>query len=296
MVKHPLIVVLGLLTGVAVGATGALMLADSADEPTSAAGSVADYKQELDALAKNDEIDPERLVQIVDSLARLIDEEIAERDALAEQIVRLEAEVAQLRAAFISDNSGSSGFTGPGVVTDSPPQPEPVRETREDRLLAAGFPPARVEEIERVAASSVMERVELDDRARREGWVDTERYVEAVQDLPNPASTVRDYLGDADYDRYLYANGSPNRVGIQSVIGTSPAEAAGLQAGDTIVSYGGQRVFTTEQLLELRSSGESGQPVAVEVMRNGQIVQVSMPRGPIGITTMPSRRDPDRGS
>src|SRR5438093_839513 len=64
-------------------------------------------------------------------------------------------------------------------------------------------------------------------------------------------SELRSDLTDADYDRYLYASGRSNRAGIAAVIGSSPGESARFRPGETLVRYGGKRVFSVEELLEL---------------------------------------------
>jgi S1-C subfamily serine protease len=137
-----------------------------------------------------------------------------------------------------------------------------------------------------------MGQIELDDRARREGWVNTPRYVQESQDLSTGAAVIRNALGDELYDRYLFASGLPNRIAVGSVIETSPAEKAGFLRGDVVVRYGGEKVYSTQQLVNLRSSGEGGEPVTVEILRNGQLLQLTMPRGPMGMSTGPTLVDP----
>jgi S1-C subfamily serine protease len=99
-------------------------------------------------------------------------------------------------------------------------------------------------------------------------------------------------LGDAAYDRYLYASGQPNRIAVTSVIQTSPAETAGLRPGDILLQYGGERIYSAQQLTSLRSSGARGAPVTVDIIRDGQPLRITMPRGPMGIQTELSLVDP----
>jgi len=102
--------------------------------------------------------------------------------------------------------------------------------------------------------------------------------------LPSVGQTLRTELGDGDYERYRDALGLPAAIGIGSVLASSPAERAGLQSGDEIVSYGGQRVFDMDELNGLTIEGQPGETVAVDVLRDGQPIQLYLPRGPIGIT------------
>ena len=62
------------------------------------------------------------------------------------------------------------------------------------------------------------------------------------------------------------------------------AQAAGLQTGDEVIAYAGERVFNISDLNQLILEGAPGQTVVVDVLRDGQQIQVYVPRGPIGIT------------
>ena len=50
----------------------------------------------------------------------------------------------------------------------------------------------------------------------------------------------------------------------------SPAEKAGLQGGDLIVKFDGQRIKTFDELKAIRDTKEEGDIVSVEVVRNGE--------------------------
>lgn len=67
------------------------------------------------------------------------------------------------------------------------------------------------------------------------------------------------------------------------VLASSPAERAGLQRGDEIFSYDGQRVFSVHDLNALTLAAASGDPVVVDVRRDGENIRVVLPRGPVGI-------------
>ena len=56
------------------------------------------------------------------------------------------------------------------------------------------------------------------------------------------------------------------------------------QPGDEIVAYDGKRVFDVGELNALTLEGTPGESVVVDVRRDGQNVQLVMPRGPLGIT------------
>jgi S1-C subfamily serine protease len=71
---------------------------------------------------------------------------------------------------------------------------------------------------------------------------------------------------------------------VRDVLATSPGARAGLKPGDQVVSFDGQRVFDMSDINRLVLEGQPGQVVAVDVIRDGQLVQLYVPRGPIGIT------------
>ena len=98
------------------------------------------------------------------------------------------------------------------------------------------------------------------------------------------SDTLRSELGDADYERYLEANNRSTSISVSSVIESSPAQSAGLMPGDEIIRYDGERVFSMTDLTRRTMVGEPGQTVLVDVMRNGNLMQIVMPRGPVGIT------------
>ena len=91
-------------------------------------------------------------------------------------------------------------------------------------------------------------------------------------------------MGDASYERYLDATGQSTSIGVQQVMAGSPGQAAGLQTGDEVIAYAGERVFNISDLNQLILEGAPGQTVVVDVLRDGQQIQVYVPRGPIGIT------------
>ncbi len=155
--------------------------------------------------------------------------------------------------------------------------PDAMRRRQVDRLVASGFSQDRAEWVERRTEELRMEALSA-------------RYEAAVQgralepgELPNTDAVLRTELGEADYERYLSALNRPTSVGVGRVLASSPAERAGLQPGDQILSYGGERVFSVSDLNALTLQGTPGQTVAVDVMRDGQTIQLYLPRGPVGI-------------
>jgi hypothetical protein len=289
MYRQALFLVLAVVAGVLIGALGVSTW--SGDAPTPGDSAEISAKSSIRRIRQDSsrEPDSEHLADVVESLAQVLDDEINERRVLTEQLEQMNSEVLDLKRnlrvrveeAFQADDSSRRQESG-----------DTVAQTTEERLAAAGFTPQQLESIQMLQAEAQMGQIELDDRARREGWINTPRYVQESQDLSTGATVIRNALGDELYDRYLFASGLPNRIAVGSIIETSPAQRAGFQSGDVVVRYGGEKVYSTQQLVNLRSSGERGEPVTVEILRNGQILQLTMPRGPMGVSTGPMIADP----
>lgn len=100
----------------------------------------------------------------------------------------------------------------------------------------------------------------------------------------SPQSILRGEMGDDAYARYLEVQGQPTAVQINQVLSGSPGNDAGLQPGDQLLSYDGQRLFDVGDLRRQTMRGEPGQDVIIEIERDGVRMQLTVPRGPIGIT------------
>jgi len=151
-------------------------------------------------------------------------------------------------------------------------------ERQVQRLIDAGFAPDRADFINQRTSELRMEALQAQYDAAREGESFNPRNALTTN------QTLRSELGDSDYERYLEAMGRPTSVGVRDVLSSSPAEQAGLQAGDQVIAYSGKRVFDMNELNRLTLDGVPGETVPVDVLRDGQQVQVYVPRGPIGIT------------
>ena len=224
-----------------------------------------------------------------------MNEQVLER--LAARVAALEARLAQLEAdgsESLSEIESSeetastdSDATGQGDVSRKPNRPW----FHDASLEKLGFAPGEVQRIRETWEYTVMEGLELEtDRLRNgeKGWW------AAVRDRDWIEAQARESLGDSGYDAMLYAGGSRNRVILSEVIGASPGAAAGIEPGDELISYDGQRVFHPRTLKQLTTSGEAGEIVEIGVRRAGQPVRIFMPRGPIGARIVAETRAPLR--
>jgi len=94
---------------------------------------------------------------------------------------------------------------------------------------------------------------------------------------------LRGYFDESEYGQYLEAYGRPTTVSVGAVIQSSPGQLAGLQAGDEIVRYDGERVFSYSDVNRAQLQGEPGESVVMDIVRDGTPMQIVLPRGPIGI-------------
>jgi hypothetical protein len=221
-------------------------------------------------------------------LTAALDAERGERAALAARVDELAAAldaVAQAGAATAQRPEPAAAATQPeSAVPAGPPRfrggfdPRgESQESRAERLVAAGFAPDRAEWIARRTAELRVAQMQAQYAAAREGKPFDPAAIQGGE------ATLRSELGDADYERYLTALNRPTSVAVREVLASSPGERAGLIAGDEVVAYDGKRVFDLRDLNVLTLEGSAGESVAVQVRRDGQLVNLTMPRGPIGI-------------
>ena len=212
-------------------------------------------------------------------LTELLTEEVSKRRQLERRLAALQDQVGQLETAIADRTSqlSSEQKTDNDGQTEAAKEPEKVSE---DRFLAAGFDPVSTAQLKKRASEIEMERLYLRHRARREGWLRTPEYYEAVREL---RQGMKEELGENAYDRFLFASERSNRLLVDSVMESSPAEQNGLQPGDIIFRYDGSRVFSYRDLRDATTRGEMGETVPVEIRRGGEVLEVDLPRGPLGV-------------
>ena len=96
--------------------------------------------------------------------------------------------------------------------------------------------------------------------------------------------STREALGDERFEEYLTALGRDTSVNTRAVTPGSAAAQAGIKAGDQIYSYDGSRVFQAGDVTRGTISGNPGENVIVEVVRDGAIVPLTIERGALGVS------------
>jgi len=277
MNKRVVVILIGLLAGFA---AAAIVL--TIREPEPVAISDGDAGEYFDQSAATEDR--------IRALEAAVAEERNARQLLEDELQILYLEIEQLRDVRSAD--GEEGEADEELILA---EREAFRRQRgdlsgEDRaamLIDAGFTPDRAAWILQRESELQMAAMQAQFDARRSGEP-MDRFDPAL----DPSAALRAEIGDAAYEQYLEANFRSTSVSVSSVLESSPGQRAGLQPGDEIVSYNGNRVFDVSDLNQQTMLGEPGESVVVDIMRDGMPMQVVMPRGPIGVSTgrFPGRR------
>jgi membrane-associated protease RseP (regulator of RpoE activity) len=94
-----------------------------------------------------------------------------------------------------------------------------------------------------------------------------------------PPGGAQGYWGIDDFDRVRLADGSSFGVRLGRVITNSPADIAGLQRGDIVVTFNGDPARTATGLASYIHHAAPGSTVSVGVVRDGQRVEVPVKMG-----------------
>jgi hypothetical protein len=153
---------------------------------------------------------------------------------------------------------------------------EKHREERLERetvqLLAAGFTRERIEWLRRRTEELKAQRLQLG--AASDPYM--ARY------MTDPDLDLRTEIGEDEYFRYRQATGRVLGIPVSGLERGSVAALAGLADGDEVLALDGRSVYNPYDL-EYRASQATAGTMLLDVRRNGQIVQVQMPAGPVGL-------------
>ncbi len=221
-------------------------------------------------------------------LEQVIAEEREARLVLEDQLQILLEEIERIDAAgprVVSEREARTTQARPGSTRERRAQRDYVsmvrdyRERRMSRLVDGGFSEDEARRVLQQESEAQFRAMQAAHDAQRNGEA-----IDRVAALAGPQSLLRAELGDTAYARYLEAQGQPTAVQVTQVYAGSPGSNAGLQPGDRIVSYNGERVFNVAELRNLTLQGTPGEDVVVEIDREGVRMQLSLQRGPVGIS------------
>jgi len=158
-----------------------------------------------------------------------------------------------------------------------------------DQLIAAGIDLLEAERVRDIWHEAELAKLELRDRATREGWAKSDRFNRKLNRIRRESI---DDLGECGYDSLLYGTGKNNRVVVRDVLEGSTASLAGLQPGDVVMRYNDKRVFAGSDLQKATSRGTKGETIIVDVERGGETIYMNLERGPIGVFIRMARGPP----
>ena len=268
-------IVVSLLAGLAIGA----WLGNGGDAAPGATGS------SLSPMPGSDASVADRLAHLEQVVQQEREARIALEDTLAalfEDFEQLEA--ADQRAAAARTEAQRQREEGRAAETrrgarDDADWLARYRERRVDRLVEGGFTEDEARRALEIESEVAFAALQASWEAQRSG-----EQFDPFAVASDPQDLMRERLGDAAFERYLEAQGQPTTIGISQVYSGSPGSEAGLRPGDRLVSYDGERIYSMTDLRRQTMQGAPGDSVIVEVERDGTRIQLSMPRGPIGIT------------
>ncbi len=226
------------------------------------------------------------IAQQVAALGMRLDEASATRKWLEADLAGLKdnLEILEQRLDELAERKSEPG--------DSSPRVDRSRQINPATFVAAGFSQDEAESLTARWGQQQMDLLYLRDQASREGWLNTPRYAQAMREIRNATGSMREEVGLDTYDRFLFAAGLSNRVVLNSVINSSPAQTIGLQPDDIILAYNGNRILSIRDLQAATKAGELDVPVVIEVDRGGQLMEFEIARGPIGVTLSTRRVEP----
>lgn len=156
------------------------------------------------------------------------------------------------------------------------------------RLIDAGLNPDRAEFILHKQERFQFEHMQVTYEYRHlrdKSSEEAQALKEKLEIYSHPRKLFEHELSPQEFELYLDANGGRQEMQVDNVVADTPAYNAGLQPGDKIISYNGERVFHMGDLRQQIYKVAPGETVAVEVQRAGssstEIIYV--PSGPLGI-------------
>ncbi|MBW2273559.1 MAG: PDZ domain-containing protein [Deltaproteobacteria bacterium] len=221
----------------------------------------------------------------------------AERALLETELELLREEVDALRLALAQERSGALATKPSGRPSDRPPDGPADERTDskpwfdDDALAQAGFAASEIEHLRERWEQFELDKLYLADKAEREKAEGKRRQPGELAEL---RSNFRDEVGESGYDAYLYATGKHNRVVIREVLQNSPAMHSGLEQGDVVLRYEGERIYRPRELQRASRKGVEGEVVRLEVLRHGSRISVTLARGPLGVRMEASSMSPER--
>lgn len=239
-----------------------------------------------DDVEKNHDTGIQDVTGAQDDIASVSAEQQVQR--LEQEIARLKAYIANLEEATDNDSPAQDDNTATGNSEDIQEEKLTI-----ENLVAAGVSEIIAEDIINRKSQHEYQLLELSDRAIREGYMKTPRYFQEYRKLAEQDISLRDEIGVDAYDRYLYATAQNNRVSVRSIMNESPAEQLGIQQGDILISYADKKILEWRDIRKATAEGVYGEYVGITLLRENRLINILVPRGPLGVKLSPVKLDPD---
>jgi len=221
------------------------------------------------------------------SLERELEEERNARDVLEEQLLAILEQLdgygpgvgpMQRELATSENASNDTQVRSRNRQRDAVARMRDFRDRRIAGLVENGYSEDEAKRLLKLESDAQFEVMQAIYEAQRNG-----DSLDLFSNSMSAQPTLRSKIGDAEYERFLVAQGQRTNVQVASVLEGSPGGKAGLRPGDEIISYNGERTFSMTDLRELTMAGEAGENAVIEIDRDGVRMQLSIPRGPIGM-------------
>ncbi len=206
-------------------------------------------------------------------------------DYLEEEISQIKQQLKNIEQTLtsISDTASNVPINPVSISRNRLPSILSMRLYNLENLIRGGISSTVAEDIIRRKNSIELKRLELQDLAKRENYLNTQPYFDELDNINQQDVSLREELGDERYDEYLYASKQNNRVRVTSVMLGSAAEQSGIQKGDVVLSYDNKQLFSWQELKDATTEGQLGEFISINIVREGEIYSFTVPRGPLGI-------------
>ncbi len=176
---------------------------------------------------------------------------------------------------------------------DEPITQSPGR-TNKEHLEAVGVSPDAANDILRRISQQQFRALELTNLMRNGEPGERRKYAKELQGVNDHKISIRSELGDEQYDQYLAVSGQNNRVRVDAVMADSPAEVNGIQPGDVILHYGNERILEGNDVQMAIRKGSNGGFSNIEILRDGNRMNLMVPNGTLGVQLSGARIDPTK--
>ena len=231
------------------------------------------------------------LINSQENLSGSLDAQTYAPEDLQGQVEYLQQQVNNLTSKLselTEQQTGNSTNRNPEQLTNS-------SISNRDNIINSGIDSYNADEILLRLDQQNDRSLELHKLIQNSSSTERGEYGKELLELNKNKISLRSEMGDDAFDQYLFLNNENNRVKVTSVMSGSPAESAGLQLDDIIISYDYQKIITLTDIQSTSSKGETGNNTIMQIIRDGEEISLTVPRGTLGAYLDPVLVDPNLG-